>query len=131
MPTPKELSDRFIRAYNERDRVAIRNLLPPVLEYVRPGGGKLTTAEEVMAQYERDWAALSSSSVEVRELLESDDGIIAEITIRATMKERSLDVEAAVAHRWRGGRLIRYRLYSDPLPADVAAVQPPAGAGGA
>ena len=24
MPTPKELSDRFIRAYNERDRVAIR-----------------------------------------------------------------------------------------------------------
>ena len=30
--------------------VAIRNLLPPVLEYIRPGGGKLTTAEEVMAQ---------------------------------------------------------------------------------
>jgi hypothetical protein len=126
MPTPKELSDRFIRAYNERDRVAIRELLPPVLEYVRPGGGKLTTAEEVMAQYERDWAVLSSSSVEVRELLESDDGIMAEITIRATMKERSLSVEAVVAHRWRGGRLIRYRAYSDPLPADLAAVQPPA-----
>jgi hypothetical protein len=128
MPTPKELSDRFVRAYNERDRVAIRNLLP-VLEYIRPGGGKLTTAEEVMAQYERDWAAVSSSSVEVRELLESDDGIIAEITIRATMKERSLSLEAVVAHRWRGGRLIRYRAYSDPLPADLAAVQPPAGAG--
>jgi hypothetical protein len=93
--------------------VAICALLPPVLEYVRPGGGRLTTAEEVMAQYERHWAALSSSSVEVRELLESDEGIIAEITIRATMKERSLSVEAVVAHRWRGGRLIRYRLYSD------------------
>jgi hypothetical protein len=121
MPTPKELSDRFIRAYNERDRVAICALLPPVFEHVRPGGGKLTTAEEVMAQYERDSAVLSRSSVEVRELLESDDGIIAEITIRATMKERSLSVEAVVAHRWRGGRLIRYRLSSDPLPADVAA----------
>jgi hypothetical protein len=54
VPTPKELSDRDIRAYNERDRVAMCALLPPVLEYVRPGGGKLTTAEEVMAQYERD-----------------------------------------------------------------------------
>jgi limonene-1,2-epoxide hydrolase len=129
MPTPKELSDRFIRAYNERDRVAIRELLPPVLEYVRPGGGKLTTAEEVMAQYERDWAVLSSSSVEVRELLESDDGIMAEVTLRATMKERSLSIEAVVAHRWRGGRLFRYRAYSDPFPADLAAVQPPAGTG--
>jgi ketosteroid isomerase-like protein len=129
MPTPKELSDRYIRAYNERDRVAIRELLAPVLEFIRPGGGKLTTAEEVMAQYERDWAVLSSSSVEVREYLESDDGIIAEVTLRATMKERSLSVEAVVAHRWRGRRLIRYRAYSDPLPADLAAVQPPAGAG--
>jgi ketosteroid isomerase-like protein len=126
MPTPKELSNRLIRAYNERDRVAIRQLLPPVLEYVRPGGGKLTTAEEVMAQYERDWAVLSSSRVEVRELLESDDGIMAEITLRVTMKERSLSVEAVVVHRWREGRLIRYRVYADPFPADLAAVQPPA-----
>jgi ketosteroid isomerase-like protein len=129
MPMPKELSDRYIRAYNERDRVAMRALLPPVLEFVRPGGGKLTSAEAVMAQYERDWAVLSSSSVEVRELFESDDGIIAEVTLRVTMKERSLSVEAVVAHRWRGGRLIRYRVYSDPWPADLAAVQPPAGAG--
>ncbi len=129
MPTPKELTDRFIHAYNQRDRVALRALLPPVLEYVRPGGGKLTTADEVMAQYERDWAVLSSSNVEVRDLVESGDGIIAEITIRTTMGGGSLAVEGVVAHRWRGGRLIRYRLYSDPLPADVAAVQPPAGAG--
>ena len=126
MPTPKELTDRFIHAYNQRDRVAMRALLSPVLEYVRPGGGKLTTADEVMAQYERDWAVLSRSSVEVRELLESDDGIMAEVTLRITMKERSLSVEAVVIHRWREGRLIRYRVYSDPWPADLAAVQPPA-----
>ena len=129
MPTPKEFTDRFIHAYNQRDRIAIRALLPPVLEYVRPGGGKLTTAEEVMAQYERDWVVLSSSSVEVRELVESGDGIIAEITIKATMSGRSFALEAVVAHRWRGGRLVCYRLYSDPLPADLAVVQPPAGAG--
>ena len=129
MPTPKEFTERFIYAYNHRDRAAIHALLSPVLEYVRPGGGKLTTAKEVMAQYERDWAVLSSSSVEVRDLVESGDGIIAEVTIRATMSGRPLVVEGVVAHRWQGGRLIRYRVYSDPLPADLAAVQPPAGAG--
>jgi ketosteroid isomerase-like protein len=129
MPTPKELTDRFMHAYNQRDRAAMRALLPPVLEYVRPGGGKLTTAEEVMAQYERDWAVLSSSSVEVRELVESGDGIIAEITLKVTMSGRSLSVEGVIAHRWRGGRLVRYRAYTDPLPVGLAAVQPPAGAG--
>jgi ketosteroid isomerase-like protein len=129
MPTPKELTARFIHAYNQRDREALSALLAPVLEYVRPGGAKLTTAEEVMAQYERDWVVLSSSSVEVRELVESGDGIIAEITLKVTMSGRSLALEAVVAHRWRNGRLIRYRAYSDPLPAELAAVQPPAGAG--
>ena len=39
MPTPKELSDRYIRAYNERDRVAIRALLPPVLDPLGPVEG--------------------------------------------------------------------------------------------
>ena len=129
MPTPKELTTRYMHANNHRDREALRALLAPVLEFVRPGGGKLTTAEEVMAQYERDWAVLSSSIVEVRELVESSDGTIAEITIKATMSGRSFALEAVVAHRWRGGRLVRYRLYSDPFPADLAAVQPPAGTG--
>ena len=129
MPTPKELTARFMRAYNERDREALRALLPPVLDYVRPGGGKLTTAEEVMAQYERDWVVLNSSNVEVRELVESGDGIIAEITIKATMGGRSLTLEGVIFHRWRDGRLVRYRAYTDPFPAELAAVQPPAGAG--
>ena len=78
-----------------------------------------------MAQYERDWAVLSSSSVEVRELLESDDGIMAEVTLRITMKERSLSVEAVVIHRWRGGRLIRYRVYSDPGEQTLRRSNPP------
>jgi ketosteroid isomerase-like protein len=129
MPTPRELTARFMHAYNQRHREALRALLPPVLEYVRPGGGKLTTAEEVMAQYERDWAVMSSSSVKVRELVESGDGIIAEITVKATMSGRSLALEGVLFHRWRGGRLIRYRVYTDPIPAELAAVQPPAGAG--
>ena len=126
MPTPEELTGRFMHAFNVRDRQALRALLPPQLEYVRPGGGTLGTADEVMAQYERDWAVMSSSRVEVRDLVESDDWIMAEITVTATINGRSFAVPAALVHRWRDGRLIRYRLYSAPLPGEVAAVQPQA-----
>src|SRR5262245_57616758 len=125
MPTAKELTTRYMHANNQRVREALRALLAPVLEFVRPGGGKLTTAEEVMAQYERDWGVLSRSIVEVRELVESGDGTIAEITIKATMSGRSFALEAVVAHRWRGGRLVRYRLDSDSCPADLAALPHP------
>ena len=107
----------------------MRALLAPELEFVRPGGGTLRTADEVMAQYERDWAVMSGSCVVIRELVESGDGILAEITIHVTVGGRSSTVEAAIAHRWHDGRLVRYRLYSDPLPAEVSAVQAPSGAG--
>ena len=124
MPTPRQLTASFMDAFNRRDRLGLRALLAPDLEFVRPGGGTLRTADEVIAQYERDWAAMSSSSVAVRNLVESDNGIMAEITINATINGRLLAVPAALAHRWRDGKLIRYRLYSDPLPSEVAAVQP-------
>jgi ketosteroid isomerase-like protein len=68
-----------------------------------------------------DWAMLSSSTVKVREVVASGDRIMAEITIEAVMNGRPLAVEAVVAHRWRDGRLVRYRLYSDPVPLQVAA----------
>jgi hypothetical protein len=55
----------------------------------------------VMAQYERDWGVLSRSVVEVRELVESGDGIIAEITVKATISGRSFALDAVVAHRAR------------------------------
>jgi hypothetical protein len=53
MRSPKDLTDSFVHVYNQRDRMALRSLLAPVLEYVRPGGVILTTPDDVMAQYER------------------------------------------------------------------------------
>lgn len=124
MPTPKELTIRFMDAFNERDRVALRALLAPVLDYVRPGGGTLRTSDAVMDQYERDWAVSDSARVEVRHLIETEDGIMAEISIHMTINGRSAAVDAALVHRWSDGKLVRYRLYSDPLPAAISAVQP-------
>lgn len=127
MPTPEELTGRFMYAFNVRDREALRAMLPLELEYVRPGGGTLRTADEVMAQHQHGWAVMSSSHAEVWDLVESDDRIMAEITVTATINGRSLAVPAAPVHEWRDGRLIRYRLYSGPLPGEVSAVQPKAG----
>jgi len=126
-PTALELTLRFIDAHNRRDRAAMRAMLPSTLEYVRPGGGRLRTADEVMEQYEREWALMERSRASIREHLASDSEIRAEITIEATINGRSGAVEGAVTQRWSEGKLVRYRLYTDPVPAEVAAVQPSAG----
>jgi len=123
-PTPTELTLRFMDAFNARDRAAIRAMLAPDLEYVRPGGGVLRTADAVMDQYERDFATTESVRVGVRRSLESGDALMAEITIHVTVDGRTTAVAAAVAHGWRDGLLVRYRLYADPLPAALTAVQP-------
>ena len=117
MQTSSELSERFIEAFNQRNGEGMRAMLPPALEYVRPGGEVLRTSDHVMAQYERDWSRFTSSRVEIRRHVESGEDVFVEITIHTTVGDRSASVEAAVAHRWRHGKLVRYRAYADPWPA--------------
>jgi ketosteroid isomerase-like protein len=123
MASAQELTLRFMDGFNNRDRSTMRALLAERLEYVRPGGGLLRTPDEVMAQYERDWELASVARVEVRDMLESGDSIMAEITVHATIGGQSESSEGALAHRWRDGKLVRYRLYADPFLADFAAVR--------
>jgi hypothetical protein len=116
MQTPSELSARFIEAYNQRNGERMRAMLAPTLEYVRSGGEVLRTSDQVMAQYERDWSMFTNSRAEIRSYVESSDDFFGEITIHATVGDHSVSVEGAVAHRWRDGKLVRYRAYLDPLP---------------
>jgi ketosteroid isomerase-like protein len=117
MRTSSELSMRFIEAFNQRNADGMRAMLPSALEYVRPGGDVLRTSDGVMAQYERDWSRFTSSRVDIRTHVESGENVFAEITLHVTVGDRSASVEAAVAHRWRDGRLVRYRAYADPWSA--------------
>ncbi|NVM24024.1 MAG: nuclear transport factor 2 family protein [Desulfobacterales bacterium] len=116
LPTPLAQSQAFIDAYNRRDADALRALLAPDLEYVRPGPVTLTTTDEVMAQYEMDWSRFERSRVDIRSFVEADDTVAAEVTISASERGREAVVEAVVIHQWRNGRLIRYRAYFDPFP---------------
>lgn len=129
MATPKELTLQYMDAYNRRDDAAMRALLSPSLAFVIPGPVNLRTADRVLAYYQQQWAAASRSRVDVRELMESDDGILAEITMTATMGELSGSVEGVIAHRWQNGRMVRYRAYLDPLPAPAEAVMKAARSG--
>lgn len=129
MATPKDLTLQYIDAYNRRDDAGMRALLSPSLEFVLPGPASLRTADEVLAYYQQQWAATIRSRVDVRELMESDDGILAEITMTATMGELSGSVEGVIAHRWQNGRMVRYRAYLDPLPAPAEAVMKAARSG--
>jgi hypothetical protein len=44
-----------------------------------------------------------------------------EITaVATTVDGQSLAIQAAIAHRWHEGRLVRHRAYFDPLPPDVS-----------
>ncbi len=115
MSTPAELTARFIAAFNARDRAMLRALLAPELEFIRPGGAVLTTAGAVLAQYEADWAMMSSSRVEPQQVIVSGDDLLAEITIHSVIDGQTVALPGAIAHRWRGGRLVRYRLYTDRL----------------
>jgi ketosteroid isomerase-like protein len=122
--TPAGLTRRFMDAYNRRDAQALRDMLPRELEYVRPGGGVLRTADEVIGQYGRDWSVLLESRVDVRGLIESAGAVFAEISIHGRTAQGTLSLEGALVHEWRHGRLVRYRLYTDPFPEQIAAVQP-------
>lgn len=116
LQTPLEHSQAFIDAYNRRDADALRSLLAPELEYVRPGPVTLSTVDEIMAQYEMDWSMFERSRVDIRSIVEANDTIVVEGTISALARGQEMVVEAVVVHQWRNGRLIRYRAYFDPFP---------------
>jgi ketosteroid isomerase-like protein len=116
-PTPLELSQAYINAYNRGDEEALRSLLAPELEWIRPGPVTLTKPDEVMAKYEELWGRFEHSRIDIRSYVEDEDTIAAEITISVSTKGRDIVMEGVVIHQWRNGQLVRYRIYYDPLPS--------------
>jgi ketosteroid isomerase-like protein len=115
MPTPADLTARFVAAFNARDGASLRAMLAPELEFIRPGGAVLRTPDAVLAQYEADWSMMSTSRVEPHRVVVAGDDLMAEITIHSVIDGRAVALPGAIAHRWRDGRLVRYRLYTDRL----------------
>lgn len=108
-----DLSRAFISAYNRRDADAMRALLHPEIEYIRPGGRTRESAAHVIAAYEKEWR-LNDVKVAVRRVVEQADAVAIEITV--TDASGAPLFAGGVFHDWRDGLLVRYRAYFDPLP---------------
>lgn len=114
--TPRELSVRLIELHNLRDLDGMMELMAERVEFVRPGPAVMATKDEVRAQYEHDWTVFARSHVEVRQLLQLDACVAAEITIRLRAGNDERAVEGAVFHEWADGKLAHYRAYFDIPP---------------
>jgi ketosteroid isomerase-like protein len=109
-------SRAFIDAYNQRDAEAMRAMLAPDIEYVRPGPEVLNGVDEVMARYAEEWSIFDESRVELRTIVESGSTIAAEITAFIRAGDRELEMESAIVHEWSDDLMVRYRAYMDPPP---------------
>jgi uncharacterized protein len=117
-------------AWNRGDVEAVMEFLDPEIRWEGythlPESGTLTGRDEVRAWLERFLEAWEELDIEVTEMIENDDRVIALVRFRGRGKESGVDVESGVdAHVWtvRDGRAVAVRLYQGTRDA-LAAVQP-------
>lgn len=111
MPTPAELSRRYIRAHNDQDLDGLVALVADGVDFKRPDDVALTSRDEVRARYAGDWSTHRQVHVKVLRLLETGATVIAEIEVDAGPPSHQW-YGGVVVHDWNAdGRLVRYRLF--------------------
>lgn len=120
----KDLYDAFGR----KDEARLRELLAPDVEWVQcagfPGGGHRHGVEEVL---EKVFSALQTEwrdwRVEVDEVLDAGDTVVALGRYTGTHRETGRSMEAVLAHVYdvEGGRIVRFRQFTDTVPLVEAA----------
>jgi uncharacterized protein len=107
-------------AYARRDANAIRNVFHPAIEWIQndgfPDGGRHvgidTLMNDVFPRLRTQW---ENWQVVIDEYLDAGDVIIALGNYHGTYKTTGKSMTAAFAHVYdvRGGRITRYRQYTD------------------
>jgi hypothetical protein len=111
MPTPAELSRRYIRAHNAQDLDGLVALVADRVDFKRPDDLALTSRDEVRARYADDWSTHRQVHVKVLRLLATGATVIAEIEVDAGPPSHQW-YGGVVVHDWNAdGRLVRYRLF--------------------
>lgn len=113
--TPRQLSLRFLEAYNRRNAEALRALIDPEVHYVRMGGRVADGVDDVVAAYVASWDA--GFVFELDRSTEEGDAVVIEITGRRQRPPHEV-IKACDYHRWRDGRMIEYRAYVDHMDAE-------------
>ncbi len=122
--TAKDLYDAFGR----KDEARLRELLHPEVEWIQcagfPGGGHRHGIEEVLG---RVFGALRSAwldwRVEVDEYLDAGNSVVVLGRYAGTHGETGRAMEAVFAHVYdiEGGRITRFRQFTDTVPIIEAA----------
>ena len=115
-------------AFGRKDEARLRELLHPEVEWIQcagfPGGGHRHGIEEVLGKV---FGALRSAwrnwRVEVDEYLDAGDAIVVLGRYAGTHGETGRSMEAVFAHVYdvEGGRITRFRQFTDTAPITEAA----------
>lgn len=113
-----DLIRRGYEAWNERDTDAVFAILDPDIHWEGythvPESGTLSGRDEVNAWLERFLEAWEELDIEVIDLIEHDDQVIALVRFKALGKGSGLAIDSGVdAHVWtvRDGKAIGVKLY--------------------
>jgi ketosteroid isomerase-like protein len=119
-------------AYARRDFAGFFGLLDPAVEIRQtrqlPWGGEYRGHDEARDLF-RKVAALTETTPEPEEYVESGETVVMIGRLRGRAKETGSPIDVRVVHAWtlRDGRVIRYDAYMD-APAMLAAIGRAAGA---
>jgi uncharacterized protein len=118
MSANADLVRRGYEAWNRGDVEAVLAFLDPEIKWEGythiPESGALSGREEVKAWIERFLEAWEELDIEVTDLIEDEDRVVALVRFRALGKESGVEVEGGVdAHVWtvRDGKAVAVRLY--------------------
>jgi uncharacterized protein len=116
--TNADLIRRGYQAWNHGDVEAVVEFLDPEIRWEGythiPESGTLTGREEVRAWLERFLEAWEELDIEVTDMIENNDRVIALVSFHGLGKGSGVEVEGGVdAHVWtvRDGRAVAVRLY--------------------
>ncbi len=125
-----DLVRRGYEAWNRGDVEAVIEFLDLEIRWEGythiPESGTLVGRDEVKVWLERFLEAWQQLDIEVTDLIENDDRVVALVRFHALGKESGVEVEGGVdAHVWtvRDGKAVAVRLYQGTREA-LAAVQP-------
>ena len=126
--TNRDIVRRLYDAFAARDADAIRQIFHPQIEWIQnagfPNGGRHVGADavltDVFARFRADW--LEWRAV-VHEWLDAGPTVVALGEYQGVHKLTGRAVTAAFAHVYdlAGGRIVRFRQYTDTLPVARAA----------
>lgn len=113
-----ELVRRGYEAWNRGDVEAVVSFLDPQIEWRGythiPESGTLEGRDEVKAWLERFLDAWEQLEIEVTELIDAGDQVVALVRFRGSVKGSGVPVEGGTdAHVWtvRGGHIVAVTLY--------------------